>query len=141
MFRGHQSNKLGIYSVEKYRGSYKEACLKRLKSDGFFLIDAVEYPIDQFGKDMKRRNRHIRINFNTLIEKIEKLKDESHFDKYTKIILIKNNIFEELGEDLKEKGFNVLNEKSLPFPYWGRNANNFKKELHDLLSDDGFFEF
>jgi len=43
-----------IYSVEKYRGSYKEACLKQIQSDGFFLIDAVEYPINQFNKDKKK---------------------------------------------------------------------------------------
>ena len=121
---------------EEYIKSKKEFWLKNLENEGYFLIDAVEYPIDQFKKDTKRRNNHVRINFNNLIEKIEKLKEDLIIDKDTKIILIKKNIFEILGEKLKEKGFNVLNEKLLPFPDWGINSERYQKELKELLLKD-----
>jgi hypothetical protein len=121
---------------EKYDNSKKGFWLKKLKNEGFFLIDAVEYPIDQFKKDTKKRNRHVRINFNNLIEKIEKLKEERFIDKNTKIILIKKNIFEILGEKLKEKGFNVLNDKLLPFPSKYGNPKRYQEELKELLMKD-----
>lgn len=121
---------------EKYDNSKKGFWLKKLENEGFFLIDAVEYPIDQFKKDTKKRNRHVRNNFNNLIEKIEKLKEERFIDKDTKIILIKKNIFEILGEKLKEKGFNVLNDKLLPFPSKYENPKRYREELKELLMKD-----
>jgi len=67
-----------------------------------------------------------------MIEKLKKI----GIDKETKIILIKKNIFEILGEKLKEKGFNVLNEKLIPFPDWGINSVRYQKELKELLLQD-----
>ena len=117
---------------KKYDSSKKGFWLRELRDKGFFLIDAVDYPIDQFKGDMKKRNRHIRLNFNTLIEKLKKL----GIDRNTKIVLIKKNIFEILGEKLKEEGFNVLNAKLLPFPDWGINAERYQKELREILLKD-----
>jgi hypothetical protein len=128
----------GIYSLEKYTGSYKEKCLKRLQRDCFFLIDAVEYPINQFKE--KRRTIHVKHNISDLLERIDKLKEKGCIDKNTKIILIKRNVFEVLEEKLKKKDFNVLNKELLPFPRWKKNINNFKAGLHKLLANDGFFE-
>lgn len=125
----------GIFS-KKYDASKKGFWLTKLKKKGYFLIDAVEYPINQFENDSEKRDRHVKINFNNLIERIEKLKEDGIFDKNTKIILIKKNIYEILGDDLKEKGFNVLNEKLLPFPDWGINAKNYQIELKELILKD-----
>lgn len=99
------------YSVERYKGSEKKDWLKRLQNDGFFLMDAVEYPINQFVE--KERNVHIKANYRNLLKRLEKLREDQIIDDHTNVILIKRNIFEILAEKLKDLGYNVLNENTV----------------------------
>jgi len=46
---------------EKYDNSKKGFWLKKLKDKGFFLIDAVEYPINQFKKDKKKEMNTLKL--------------------------------------------------------------------------------
>ena len=115
----------GVFS-EKYNKNDKKRCLGRLRDKGFFLIDAVEYPIDNLPEG-KERNDHVKKNIHILLEKIKDLVNND-----TKIILIKRNIFEILIKKLKAPEFNVINKKLLPFPSRGWQ-NKFSEELSELL--------
>ncbi|MHA1191647.1 MAG: hypothetical protein ACTSP9_05050 [Promethearchaeota archaeon] len=115
----------GVFS-EEYNKTNKKRWLSELRDNGFFLIDAVEYPIDNLPEG-KERNDHIKKNIPILIEKIKDLVNNN-----TKIILIKRNIFEILIKKLKTPEFNVINKKLLPFPSRGWQ-NKFSEELSELL--------
>lgn len=115
----------GVFS-KKYNKNDKKLWLNRLRDKGFFLIDAVEYPIDSLPEGIER-NDHVKKNIHILIEKI---KDSVNND--TKIILIKRNIFEILSKELKAPEFNVINKELLPFPSHGWQ-NKFSEELSKLL--------
>ncbi|MFC1700537.1 hypothetical protein ACFLZ0_00075 [Patescibacteria group bacterium] len=98
--------------------------LDKFKENGFFLIDACDYPINQH----KDRDLFINNDFPKLIQKIKTL-----IDNDTKIILIKKNIFELLFDKLKSHGFNVINDEHLDFPSCG-NQLKFKNKLNNLLA-------
>ena len=97
-----------VYDID-YRKSpeFKAEFLDRLRDDGYFLIDACEYPLGK--KD--DRNEHIKKNLPDLLNRMRELRDDS-----MKIVLIKNSVFEILNEPLRKSGFNVLNKGSIGFP-------------------------
>jgi len=101
----------------------KALLLNKFKENGYFLIDACEYPINQY----KNRDSFILSDFPTLLQKIKTIGDDD-----TKIILIKKNIFDLLYTRLKEHGFNVINTEHLDFPSCG-NQLKFKDKLKKLL--------
>lgn len=100
--------------------------LNKLKENGFFLIDACEYPINQH--QQKIRDDFVKKESEKLIIKIKNIVNEE-----TKIILIKKNIYNILFERLKDRGFNVINKEHLDFPSCG-NQRKFKDKLNKLLS-------
>jgi len=114
-----------IFSKD-YKNKEKRFWLNKLKEEGFFLIDAVEYPINHLPEG-KGRNDHLIQNFPDLIQKIKNL-----VEKDTKIILIKKNIFLLLFEKIKSYGFNVINTEMLDFPSRGHQPK-FKEKLKKLL--------
>jgi hypothetical protein len=102
----------------------KKALLGKLSENGFFLIDACDYPINQH----KDRDRFVNKDFPNLTEKIRRLVDGE-----TKIILIKKNIYDLLFDRLRSEGFNVINSEHLDFPSCG-NQLKFKEKLKRLLA-------
>ena len=84
----------GVFS-EEYVNTDKKLWLTKLKRFGYFLIDAVDYPIDNLPEG-KERNNHVRKNIPILLDKIKKSSDND-----TKIILIKKNIFKILSKKCK----------------------------------------
>lgn len=101
----------------------KTKLLNKFKEEGFFLIDACNFPINQY----KHRNLIIQKNSLNLRLKIDEL-----INKKTPIILIKKNIYLIFNEKLKSEGYNILNKTYLEFPSCG-NQKKFKKKLHQLL--------
>jgi len=98
--------------------------LKRFKKDGYFLIDAVEFPL---GGSPSDRKRMILKHVDQLIARLKRI---CHRD--IKIILIKANIYRLLAGELKKKGFNILNTKPLPFPMY-QHKSSFTDNLKKLL--------
>ena len=97
-----------LYGIEYKKNPYEEMkLLKRFRDDGYFLIDACEYPL----KKIDDKERHVLKNLPQLIERIKTIQNRS-----TNIILIKKNVFYLLNEHLREKGLNVLNERFIGFP-------------------------
>lgn len=114
------------------RNREKGLLLNKFKENGFFLIDACEYPINQHKSDkIKKHHINIKENVLNLKEKIKTL-----IDNDTKIILIKKNIFRLLYDELKlNQGFNIINTEYLVFPSHNqRNILTFKKKLKEMLN-------
>jgi hypothetical protein len=106
----------------------KEERLKCLQKLGIFLIDACNYPINQI--PVNKRNKLIIKDYAVLKKRIDELVSPK-----TKIILIKQNIYNLLKDRLRDDGYNVINkeDKCLPFPSNG-NQGKFMRELKVIIT-------
>lgn len=114
-----------VVAPEEY-AQYKDDkpyLLKLFKDKGCFLIDACDYPIDQYAN----RDRYIIQEREGLIERVKTL-----ICPETRIVLIKKNVFRLLYPMLIENGFDVINRDYLVFPAFG-NQGKFKQNLKKLL--------
>jgi len=104
-----------------FRKGQKYEYLQRFKEQGFYLIDAVDTPINY--RKGRERNRIIKENLKNKIREIEGL-----ISKDTPIILIKKNVFEIFYPELKERGFNFVCSEYIPFPSFG-HQQKFKEKF------------
>ena len=113
----------------KYLQKLKREYLQKFKEQGFYLIDAIDTPIND--RNQKERNKIIRENLKNKIKEIEGL-----ISKDTPIILIKKNVFEIFYDELKGRGFNVVNDQPIPFPVpWHKKT--FKERFKECLENIG----
>ena len=105
----------------KYLQKLKREYLQKFKEQGFYLIDAIDTPIND--RNQKERNKIIRENLKNKIKGIGEL-----ISKDTPIILIKKNVFEILYPELKKRGFNVVHSEYIPFPSSG-HQREFKEKF------------
>jgi len=105
----------------------KENWLRRLQSDGLYMVEALEESqVHEITK--KERQERIRQSLPQLIEKVDKLAQPS-----TGIILIKSNVFDIAAEPLKKAGFHVLNTELVDYP--GRfNQRTYREKLAKLVA-------
>lgn len=104
----------------------KRRFLDKFKSDGFFLIDAVEDPLPKrAARSMKKRE--IR---NSLPRLQAKLKVVCGPD--TRIVLISRHVYDICLSPLRAQGFNVINTEMIDFPAAGRQVH-FRRKLTRLL--------
>lgn len=107
-----------IYDVEFKKSNHsKTEYLKKLKTDEFYLMDTVSYPIN---KDIdgektsdKRREKEIRKNVENFKQSYNTLKNHGHITEKTRLILIKKTVFNELYDFFKVQ---TLNNTYIPFP-------------------------
>ena len=105
--------------------------LKKFQEKGFYLIDAVDYPIND--RKIAERNKVIQKNLNSKIQEIKSL-----IKKDTPIILIKANIFELFYQKLIDEGFtNICNQEAIPFPSHGRQKE-FQTKFKQCLEKINF---
>jgi hypothetical protein len=97
----------------------KMELLEMFKEDGYLLLDLYEVPDDVSVSDEEAAT--------SLLSRLEKL-----IDKSTPIILIKANVFDLCYPILKEKGYNVINER-LPFPGSGQQKV-FREKFAEILN-------
>ena len=109
----------------KYRRGQKRIYLQKFKEKGFYLIDAVDEPIND--KNQRERNKIIKRNLENKIREIDEL-----ISKDTPIIFIKKNIFKIFHPELKRRGFNVIHNKPIPFPSSGQQSK-FKEKFKRCL--------
>jgi len=105
--------------------------LKRLMDDGIFLIDSVKYPINRDERQEtsnKKREEIIQNEIPNLLNELNKL----HIGSETKIILIKETVFNSLYSMLKQRGYNVLNKDKIGFPRYHKDKD-VVKEIRNLL--------
>lgn len=118
----------------------KVELLEKLKKNGFFLMDAVFYPINKDSEGNKTnekiRKQEIYKNMPDFFSELQKMMDEKLINKNTKFILIKKTVHDCLYEELVKRGFNVANTRAIKFPsYYGdRQVVN---ELRDIIDNQG----
>jgi len=121
-----------IYDFDFKLENSKINFLNKIRDDGYYLIDIVDYPIDldKNGNPVEDnvKNTIFENEKNSFLEKLKELKVTND----SKIILIKENIFKYFNKFLLEKNFNVLNEDKINFPFW--YDYDFINEIRYLLN-------
>lgn len=117
-----------VFGVKYRKGVDKVKLLTRFMDEGYWLIDAVQTPINK--KDDKKvpdsaRKNLIRGAADDLIAKIENLKSEGLFNDDSGIILIKKTVFNELSPILKNRYW-VLNKETVEFPRYPGDCNTIE---------------
>lgn len=104
----------------------KEKWLQRFKSDGWYMIEALE---DSQEHEVTKKQRQARIAevLPRLLERVKEL-----VEPRTKIILIKSNVFDVAAEPLKQAGYHVLNTELVDYP--GRfNQRAYREKIAKLI--------
>jgi len=104
----------------------KEQFLRKFKRDGFFLIDAVDYPLPKKAA-RSVKNREIRKSLPTLKARLQALCSPD-----TRIVLIGRPVYDNCLSVLKSNGFSVINTEMIDFPA-SSGQPNFRKKLRRLL--------
>ncbi len=117
----------------KIEPSTKEAGLVALRDAGIVLLDATYTPLNDGRSDRAKREimRHDLPKLLHLLRAIIKR-------KRTPILVIKSNVYGEIGSRLEELNYNVINQGfAVPFPSNGHQGC-FEAIVHFLLRDAGF---
>ncbi len=115
-----------VYDIDyKKNPELKAKLMKKLREDGYFLVDVCEYPL----RKNDDRNAHIRKNLPDLIERLRDLRNDK-----MKIVLIKNNVFDILNGRLTKLAFNVLNRRRIGFPRYYNDRQTVRR-IRVLLWD------
>lgn len=103
----------------------KETWLKKLQSDGVYMIEALE-DSQEHEVTKKQRQAKIEASLPRILEQVRELASPA-----TKIVLIKSNVFEVAAAPLKEAGYTVLNTELVDYP--GRfNQRDYREKLASL---------
>jgi hypothetical protein len=108
--------------VKEYRGK-KYKYLEQFKDSDYYLIDASPIPI----KSGMTKKRQLESFLSFLVEEVNGL-----VNKKIPVILISATVHQVCYAVLKEEGFNILNDKILPFPGQG-HQKKFRDQLRRLL--------
>ena len=107
----------------------KDCFLRRFQKDGFYLIDAVNEPFEK-GISPHKKVKKIRELVPDLLKKISEIAGFKE-DK-TKIILVSCRVYEACFKGLRDKGFNIINKGTIPFPGSGQQKK-FNEKMKILL--------
>lgn len=118
------------YTVTKRVRLQKRRFLERFKSDGFYLIDSCDSPIEDPSPSKKRQQ--IRQSLPSLRNKLRDLATDG-----VKIVLISATVHEVCYDLLKSEGFNVINDQLIDFPGSGGQAK-FREKFGSLLMTHGW---
>jgi hypothetical protein len=105
----------------------KEEYLKRFKEKGYYLIDALDYPMPYAYSRTRDKIEYISNQRDFIVRKIEKL-----INKSTPIVLISTPVFQAIQATLRYHDFNVIHHEAIAFPGSGQQAN-FREKMMKLL--------
>ncbi|HTY47367.1 MAG TPA: hypothetical protein VMB46_06845 [Methanomassiliicoccales archaeon] len=103
----------------------KEEHLEKLRSAGFYLIEAVETPVNRSMPIGKRKARVLE-SMPSLIARIRGLDAEG-----CKVILVGSPVYQ-LRHHLRREGITVQNDCMIPFPSSG-HQKEFREQLRRML--------
>ena len=119
-----------LYNVDYRKATgNKPELLKRFQSDGYWLMDVSEEPINIIrGRVTKPAERKMLLQqqIPNLIERMKTLKQKSMIVDSTGIILIKKLVFEVLAPVLSAKGYNLLHAEKIDFPKYHRDRDTVR---------------
>lgn len=125
----------------KSEGTDKRELLCNLKNENIWLMDAVEYPInkDANGINISNKNRQaiIRQNIQYLKDRLKALQDRGIITRSTRIVLIKETVYDAIGTELIKARFRVLNKKHIGFPRYQFDPD-VVVAIKDLCKRSGF---
>lgn len=104
----------------------KPAVLDRIQADGFWLIDAVDEPINKLGS--AARARAIVAGIPRLVDRCLELAPELG------VIICHGKVYAAAAESLREAGVVLLHDEQLPFPLGNRRADfvrGFRRALEE----------
>ena len=97
----------------------KRNLLGRLQKKGFWLLDAVEDPLDGAPRGGPRRARYV-LEKSDLLQRLKREISDRHMSQKVPIVLIKATVYDALHAPLSRAGYNVVNKKKIPFPSSGQ---------------------
>jgi len=98
-----------IYGLEpEFDVQAKEAVLDRLKEDGFWLVDAVEHPVNKLSRAARRRA--IADAVPGSVERCKELAPERG------VIICHSLVYELTASALRAAGVRILHDEPIPFP-------------------------
>jgi len=103
--------------------------LCRFQSEGYWLMDAVEYPINRAGgRRMSDSERApvIRANVPRFLARLDRLRNDGVLLPSAGIILIKKLVFEVLRDPLAAAGHRVLHSRKIDFPKYYRDSDTIR---------------
>lgn len=125
LFRGVAQSLYGDSILDEREKNEILACIC---NDGFWMIDAVDFPIDKMSES--NRSEAIRASAANLIDHCKELAPTLG------VVICKPNVYCEVAVRLIRGGVPVLHEQPLPFPlYKGRKV--FKDALREILKEHG----
>lgn len=116
-----------VYGQEGVDLRDKRRVLDRLREDGFWLIDAVEEPVNKLPP--ARRRAAIRERVPSLVERVRGLAPERG------VVICHSKVYELAAPSLRSAGVHVLHDAPLPFPLGNWRAK-FVRGLRRALDDD-----
>ncbi len=118
--------------ILKLEPATKEAGLVALRDAGVLLLDATYTPLND-GRSDREKREIIRHDFPSLLKRLRATIKR----KTTPILIIKPNVYREIGYRLEELDYNVINQGyAVPFPSNGHQGC-FEVIVHFLLRDAG----
>lgn len=126
LYRGVVQAMYGLSGL-KGKAHDKVPWLRKLQSDGFFLIDLVSYPVN----DIKgaKRTAILRASVGDCVERARRFEPDG-------IILSSREVFAVLADPLRSAGLPLLHDKALSFPLGNTRAqfvSGFKDAYAKLL--------
>ena len=113
----------------------KESLLQKFRADGFWLMDAVEYPINNIPKP--HRPEKVRADLPNLLGRLNSLRQEGVLDETSGIAIIMEDVWKLLAPVLAEQGYYILNRnRYIGFPgyyYDQRTVDEIRKILPSFL--------
>lgn len=112
----------GITYLKK-TGLRKTEVLRQFQTEGYWLIDAVERPINKIdGRKTSDGERKLLMEMdqNRLFERIAALNADKQSNDMS-IVLIKDLVYKCLAEPLRQTGYHVPQGGKIGFPRWERD--------------------
>lgn len=98
----------------------KAALLERLRDNGYWLIDAVEHPINDVPP--KQRPEIVRKALPDLLGRLAALRSRGVLDDSTGLAIVKKDVWSAITPTLIENGYRVLNRDApIGFPGYHRD--------------------
>ena len=112
LFRGVVEATYGV-DRETLKKTGKARWLEKLRSDGFYLIDLAEYPVNAMNATARRR---------TLLDAVPGCVDRARRLSPEGVVIVKSDLYALLVRPLKEAGVNVLQDGPVVFPLGNTRA-------------------